>query len=390
MNNIYGNRAVSGDDFYGRDEFVSHLKEILLSKNSFLLLGLRRTGKSSVLKEAVRLLKEDKTEVVVVELNCQTYESIQDFYKNLYLALPKTWKESMRDFLKSTKRIPSKLIDIVTDHVEEVDISNVVNLKLRNEVISYANPIKEELTNFFQKQESHIVLVIDELPFLFENITSKNTDTTKLEIEMVLTTLRSWRDIGISQALCGSINLHTQLDVLGISKKLLGGLNTQTLPKYTDSEARGLLTKLANFNKLHLSEEHLNRVLELHPDFIPQFLQYFFFILNTQWDGSIENIDIVYKKYVYPTIVKDFEYQFEERYTNLSDDILILTKKILNKVYENSEVYEIDLLEIEDKEQNIHAALLHLAAQEFIVKDYDERYNFSFEIVKNWWGKKKR
>jgi AAA+ ATPase superfamily predicted ATPase len=103
MNNIFGNQAVSGDDFYGRDEIVKHLKGILTAKNSFLLLGLRRTGKSSTIKEAIRRIKAEKKQIEIIELNCQTYESIQDFYKHLHLALPKDWRDKARDALRESK-----------------------------------------------------------------------------------------------------------------------------------------------------------------------------------------------------------------------------------------------------------------------------------------------
>lgn len=221
MDNIFGNKPVSGDDFYGRKSFIEHLGGILVSMNSFLLLGLRRTGKSSALKQVVELIKKDRPHIIVVNLNCQTYKSIQDLYKNIYLALPDTWRKKMRKFLLDTKRIPTRLIDFISDHVEEVDFEYFGSIKLRNDAISYSNPLKEELTTFFKEQKEHIVLVLDELPFLFENISKTNNDATKMEIEMILTTLRSWRDIGVSQAICGSLNLLTQLESLGISQKLL-------------------------------------------------------------------------------------------------------------------------------------------------------------------------
>ena len=211
MNNIYGNAPVSGDDFYGRNEFIKHLKGILLSKNSFLLLGLRRMGKSSSLAEVTRLIKQENPEVQIININCQTFESIQDFYKNIYLALPKTWRDDLRKVFKDTKRIPTKIIDAITDHIEEINIADLGSIKLRNDTLSYANTIKEELTQFFKTRENHLIVILDELPFLFENIT-ENSQATKQEIEMILATLRSWRDIGISQAICGSLNLHIQLD----------------------------------------------------------------------------------------------------------------------------------------------------------------------------------
>jgi hypothetical protein len=387
MNNLFGNQAVSGDDFFGREEIVKHLKGILTAKNSFLLLGLRRIGKSSAIKEAIRIIRAEDKKIEIIELNCQTYESIQDFYKNLHLALPKNWRDKVRDALKESKRIPIKLIDFITDHIEELDLPYIGSVKLRNDALSYANSIKEELTAFFKKQEQHIILVIDELPFLFEHIAQKNNEATKLEIEMILSTLRSWRDIGISQAICGSLNLHIQLEHLGISRKLLGGVITQTLPKYSKEESIGLLKALAETDDLPLENKHIDEMLNLIPDYIPQFLQYFYFSLKTHRNINLDNIAVIYEKYVYPVTVNDFEYQFNDRFAKLPKADIKIAVEILNKILITPNISESILLK-HIKGENPYAVLLTLSNQEFIVVNEHQCYDFSFNIIRNWWLKK--
>jgi hypothetical protein len=387
MNNIFGNGPVSGDDFHGRNDFIRHLKGILISINSFLLLGLRRTGKSSAIKEVVRLINIENPEIIVINLDCQTYVSIQDLYKNIYISLPHTLRSKMRKFLIDTKRMPTKLIDFITDHVEEVDLTYVGSVKLRNDAITYSNPLKEELTTFFEEQNEHIVLILDELPFLFENISETKHEATKLEIEMILTTLRSWRNIGVSQAICGSLNLHLQLEHLGISRKLLGGVITQTLPRYTQDEAKGLLIKLAKEGKIVLDEKHLETIIALHPDCIPQFLQMFYFSLKTHWDGKTESIKSLFDKYVYPTIVTDFEYQFNERFANLPAPIITLAKDILNTIHKHPKISEAKMLE-SLQDERIYSVLMLLVSLEFLVVNENNEIDFSFEILRNWWRKK--
>ncbi len=387
MKNIYGNQPVSGDDFYGREDIVRHLKGILISQNSFLLLGLRRIGKSSTIKEVSRQIVQEFENIIIVNLNCQTYENIQDFYRHLHLALPTTWRESLRQTLKNSKRIPNKIIDAITDHIEEIEVADIGKVKLRNDTINYSNAIKEELTDFFKKQQKHIILIVDELPFLFENIAEKNLVTTKSEIEMILSTLRSWRDIGISEVICGSLNLHHQLDSFGISRKLLGGITTQNIPNYTKEEAVGIFKKLAQSSNIKLNDEHIEEILKLIPDYIPQFLQYFFFNLKTHWNGDINKIKLIYNKYVYPGILKDFEYQFIERYAKFAEEDLQYVSEALNIIIENPKIKEADLLK-QINTQSASRILLMLTNQEFIVLDENQSYNFSYNIIRNWWHKK--
>ena len=325
----------------------------------------------------------------MVDINCQTYESIQDFYKHIYLGLPPVWKSKLRLTLQNAKRFPTRIIDFITDHVETLNMKDLGSVTFRNEVINYSNPLKEELANFFLDQNAQIVLLIDELPFLFENIELRQTETTKLEIEAILTTLRSWREIGVAQGFCGSLNLHIQLEQLGISRKLLGGLTTQNLPKNTNEEAKGLMKKLAVTDGINLTEEDLQLIVDLLPDKIPQFLQHFYFCLKTHWTGEHEEIATIHKKQLYPVIVKDFEYQFNERLAKFPDDQIDLVELILNTLVRKPEISETELLK-RTKSKSAYQVLLFLYNQEFIVIDEEQRVDFSFELVRNWWIKKNR
>ena len=387
MRNIYGNSPVFGDNFFGRKEIVTQLVGILLSGNSFLLLGLRRIGKSSTVKEAIYQINKKGEKIKTIELNCQTYRSIEDFYKNLNLALPLSWRQQLRKTLKDSKRIPTKLIDFITDHVEELDFEYIMSIKLRNDAISYSNPLIEEITRFFSEQKIQIILFVDELPFLFEHIAKKNEVTTALEIEYILTILRSWRDVGVALAICGSLNLHVQLKQLGISRKLLAGVNTQTLPSYTYGDAYGLLETLAKARGLKIGENEINEMLKLLPDYIPQFLQYFFFVINTHWDGSMEHITHLYEKYMYQHIVSDFEYQFNDRLSKFSKKDLSVAVQILNMILEDTSVSEIEIMK-SVKEDTAYDVLLQLLSHELIIQDTDQTYSFALNTIANWWKKK--
>jgi len=379
MRNIFGNQPVFGDNFHGREEFVKQLVGILLSGNSFLLLGLRRIGKSSTVTEAIHQIKKKNKKVTTIELNCQNYKSIEDFYKELNLALPRSWQQQLRKALKTSKRIPGKLIDFITDHVEEVDLEYIGSVKLRKDAINYSNPIKEEITRFFSKQEEQIILFVDE---------QKNQHTTALEIESILTILRSWREAGVAQGICGSINLHIQLEQLGISRKLLAGVNTQLLPEYTREEAHGLINALAISGQISLRPVDIIAMLDLMPDYIPQFIQYFFFVIKTHWNGDITHIVPLYEKYVYPTIVRDFEYQFNDRLSKFSRQHLPIVRQIFNMLLEKKALPEATILTEVDGEDGYHI-LLQLLNNELIILNEDQTYSFALHIVAQWWAKKK-
>ncbi|PIY88040.1 MAG: hypothetical protein COY74_10400, partial [Nitrosopumilales archaeon CG_4_10_14_0_8_um_filter_34_8] len=61
---------VSGKDFIGRDEIIRELVKELASKNriGFSLSGIRRIGKTSILKEAKRVLEKKGVTVIYISV----------------------------------------------------------------------------------------------------------------------------------------------------------------------------------------------------------------------------------------------------------------------------------------------------------------------------------
>ena len=61
---------VSGKDFIGRDEIIRELVKELASKNKigFSLSGIRRIGKTSILKEAKRVLEKKDITVIYISV----------------------------------------------------------------------------------------------------------------------------------------------------------------------------------------------------------------------------------------------------------------------------------------------------------------------------------
>lgn len=67
--NVYQQQsAVQGDDFYGRAVHLERLEDAMLNRDAVLLLGLRKSGKTSLLKEAGRRFRADGNHFVYLDL----------------------------------------------------------------------------------------------------------------------------------------------------------------------------------------------------------------------------------------------------------------------------------------------------------------------------------
>ena len=122
---------VSADDFVGRKEITSELVNQLASKNKigFSLLGVRRVGKTSILKEVDRRLAEYRqVQVIYVSvwraspstidelvrvLNRATINSYQDRLPAKFkLEECRTGKEALQRFLQNLKRMPRSQVTL--------------------------------------------------------------------------------------------------------------------------------------------------------------------------------------------------------------------------------------------------------------------------------------
>jgi AAA+ ATPase superfamily predicted ATPase len=219
MKNIIG-PPVYGENFINREKEIARATFLMEDGNSFLLLGIRRTGKSSLLKEIARRKELNGWQTVFV--NCSNCKTSVQFYRELYTAMPQDLQVKMQDWIINSKSIPARLLEWITNLFDKVNHSSD-ELQFHNNWDTYSSELAQVVSDFFQKEQK-IALFLDELPFFFQNLGL--SEQSIKEVQSTLTTLRVWRDNGLPMGIAGSLNIHIQLDNLGVSRKLLAGLNT--------------------------------------------------------------------------------------------------------------------------------------------------------------------
>lgn len=384
MKNLIG-PAVFGNNFLFRDDILKKGIRYLNNGNSFIILGIRRTGKSSILKQIAFLIKERKKSTVCIELDCQTYTSVLDFYKGLYSEMPKTLKTRFIKTLKDSKQLPTKLIDYVTDFIDNVEISGT-KVDFHDKIIAYSKPFEDIVATFF-KNEKDVILLIDELPFFFENM--KGNPKQIKEITQVLSNLKSWRNAGLAMGITGSLNLHQQLDHYGISRKVLAGLNSIILDQFSYDESKEMITiLLENENLKWWTDDITNKILELLPDYVPYFLQYAFNEIVTYEGKTPKDVEEIYHNNIMPGLFKDFIYQFEERLGIFRGDTLNVAMRIMDEIAVKGTVTLDELQESIPKifEYNI---LTQLIDYEFLKLKNIQEYTYTLKIIRDWWTDKR-
>lgn len=155
--------------------------------------------------------------------------------------LPDGLRKRFQKTLNDSKQLPDKLIGYISGMAQAVSFGKV-KLELRDQWLNYGQSLENLVSQFFEANRN-IYLFLDELPFFFENM-ADNRENEVPEITMILSSLKAWRNKGLPMAIAGSLNLHQQLDILGISRKLLSGLNTMKLRPFDRQASEELINRL--------------------------------------------------------------------------------------------------------------------------------------------------
>lgn len=385
MKNIIGN-PVYGENFLFREKELKRGIILLENGNSFLMLGIRRTGKSSFLREVARRIRNASKDNICVEIDCSTYQSVFDFYRGLYDAMPKNMQIRFKKALSDSRQLPSKIIDLVTDFIEGISLAQI-KIDFRDKFIEYNKTFENIVMDFFKNQENgNVFLFIDELPFFLENISKGDGEVQ--EVQILLTTLRNWRHSGIPMGITGSLNLHQQLEFLGLSRKLLAGLNTITLQPFTREESKSLIDSLLKEKDCEWwTDEITEELLDLIPDCVPYFIQYGFHTILVNECRTTVQVEEAYHNDIIPGLFADFIYQFDERLESFKGDALNAAMQLLDTVAKNN-MATLDALQ-EQTEHFDYAILVKLIDYEYLTFSGDQRYRFTLNIIKNWWKQKR-
>ena len=385
MKNISGSPVV-GDNFLNRNYEKKYCINRLKESNSLSILGIRRTGKSSLLKEVARLIKKDN--YFPIELDCQSYSKPSELFLGILKQLPKDTLEKFTEQLKKLKSIPQKILDVL--NVESIK-GYGVDIKFDEKVRDYWIPISNSIEKIILTSDKKIILFLDELPYFFENLLDQknNENFSETQVKQILATLRSWRNEGIQMAICGSLNINNFLESYSISRKLLAGLTSVEVKPFSNDEAKSLLKNLAKSHNINwLDEKIKNKILKLIQDNIPFFIQYFFAFLMIEKKCNEEKLQEIFDLKVYPGLIKEFIYQFEERLGNYSEDVQKQVDIVLDYIAQKGSGSFTDIKNKSTTRIELKT-FLKLNSDEFLKPDRGEKYSFSLNILKNWWIEKR-
>jgi hypothetical protein len=265
---------VSGDDFWPRPEVIDSLFSALVEdQGSRRLFGLRRIGKTSVLLELQRRLRE-RPDLTVIRIDVQGVSRFKDFLGKVFAEISNDDRLKKIRLSLSSNPVAQSLLSAVWTRIAGT-AAPAAPISFVNEFehsTAWAGGIEHAL-----REAGPVVLIVDELPFMLRNMLKDGYKPW--DVERFLATLRSWRmNAGVRILLSGSLGLAQLKRTDGVQvADHIGDLFPEPLPPLARGDAIQMVEALAKGESVEDWASTLSAaIVDASAETWPIFLQYGF------------------------------------------------------------------------------------------------------------------
>ncbi|MFH1136719.1 MAG: hypothetical protein V1816_11630 [Pseudomonadota bacterium] len=233
MELFYGG-PVDGDRRFPRPGLEKNLLRLIANGAGVKMFGLRRTGKSTLLRlVAERMAKQGYG---LVEVDAEGMRSLDNLLFGVFKALSSNHDKFFDKVLCLVSSDPA--LPAAVKAVWELIQKGGGAPSDRNAIAEYWPLLSGHIVRSLKEDKPKLLLCLDELPFLLQNMIEDNPTSGPRQVDQMLAALREWRNAGLKMALAGSIG------VAGLARKYkfrgdhLNDLSSFDPPELTDLEAR--------------------------------------------------------------------------------------------------------------------------------------------------------
>ena len=294
-------RVVAGDTFWGRETDIAILKKRLEEGGHVLLVAQRRMGKTSLMAELERQLRDQYICLFVdLEDACNASDAIASLSSKCK-PFEGVWERAKGVFSN------------IAGNIEEVQIGEV-KATIRGG-LSKANWKEkgDQLLDILASEDRKVILMLDEVPILVNRMLKghdyKITPERRGEVDEFMSWLRKTsieHEGRISFVISGSIGLEPVLRQAGLSATINHILPYELRP-WDDETTNGCLEALANEYEITFEDGATAAIAEKLGCCIPHHVQMFFVhihemcIREESTRCTIEDVKNVYDTYMLGT-----------------------------------------------------------------------------------------
>lgn len=393
--NIVGSPA-TGENFYGRDDFVRQVSERLQTGGSILLAAPRRFGKTIVM---YRLMQQPAWQHHTVHVDLEGLSHPVEFLTRLIEGTAKLKLPAYTRIVAQLNDAAKALADLVCDNVEEFEI-NGARVKLRD---TLSADWREQARSFMRSVAAvgePVVFFLDELPMLLDWLCQ--TPQGKEEAMALMRWFRELRqnpDLrNLRFVLAGSIGIDRILNGIG-QIATINDFERMKLQPFSHPVAEQFLAVLAQTHELPLFPTARDSMLECIGAPVPYFLQILFSEARKYYAEHNSPLDAAAIQKIYRDNVlgADCKTYFHHYYTRLNDyydsHLARASKAILRELAQARQMSRDACWQIyrtnagERAEFDAFIDLMTELEYEFYVvfEDNPGRYRFSCKLLSDWW-----
>lgn len=308
----YGN-SVEGADYLPRADVERRIIDTLLRGDSASLFGLRRIGKSSVMRAvSTRLAERDRH---VIAMDVQSIGHLGNFFKEYLKALARSGcGKEITEALNNAQTIPAIILDAVLPWLRskgKAPQGSPQQHDLSEYSVAIGRFIGDQIKTL--ELEKRPILLLDEVVDLCDH--AMKAGATASQIESLLGQLTYWRKQGMPMLITGSIGMHSWVRRHNIDGNLLRDLNRFDLLPLSAGEASGMVSALATGAGLSWWREDMTGwLVDALPALYPAIIQYA--MQHLQYEGPPPGGD-AFNTLLQDRLMPEFETvfvgQFDER-----------------------------------------------------------------------------
>lgn len=276
-----GGEATGNAFFKAHEKYVieMHQKVSDSNDNLIMLLGPRRIGKTTVVKQYFLERNEDQSDSgAYIYIYVDKVPNLFEYYRAIMNSIKTFLKAhgSKKKFMFMTFSSTShKLLNSALSRIKKINFGEIAGLELSSperwkEYLDELETIKGEfvslLNEICKEVKGDIVLGLDEIPETIQHLLKTNGNEGAKEVEILLEHLRSIRKESVvkdnlNMILFGSVNMKLTLENLGQTAAINDKFILTIEPLYYD-EAQVLFWDLVDTLGYTLLEDHKKQVDE--------------------------------------------------------------------------------------------------------------------------------
>jgi len=265
---------VTGDEFFDRSAEVDRLIQLMDERNNVLLVAPRRIGKTSLVREVFRRMKERGQDYPVFAdvQDCSTPEDVivaLSMAAQPYGSLASRISDAFASFLQNFR-----------DGIESVGAADLLEIRFRAAIAGDWRAKAGKIVEKLAEADRPVAICLDELPVMLNRLITGPGDAAdrRAAAELFLSWLRrtvTAHPDRVRWIICGSIGLEPVLARHNLSFTV-GNLRPFHLPPWDRPTADACLRSLAAFEGHEWPAESRSALLDKLAHYIPHHVQMYF------------------------------------------------------------------------------------------------------------------